>query len=176
MSNPWTALADYSFTTYFGTKLHGAEITWYNNPDSTTASEADELKMEILMNMYSRQYVWWDATNSDDAAWFTGQTDTDGLTSPATITAAATAIADVGDSDIIFHMQVTNPVSTATPTYDGVYAAMTHVVTFDGATNPTFAMAWHANIVDDLTPAADGDMDLTLDTTADAGCTDEVWT
>ena len=89
------------------------------------------------------------------------------------MTAAATDIADVGDSDIIFQMQVTNPVTNATPTFDGVYAAMTHVLTFDGSTNPTIAMSWLTNIVDDLVPAADGDMDQTLDT--DAVCTDDVW-
>ena len=43
-----------SFTTYFGTNLHGAQITWYNNPDSGTASEVEELKMHIIYNMYSR--------------------------------------------------------------------------------------------------------------------------
>ena len=67
-----------SFTSYFGTNLHGAEITWYNNPASGTASDVDELKMKIVYNMYSRQYVWYDSTDSDDAEWFIGQSDTNG--------------------------------------------------------------------------------------------------
>lgn len=74
MTNPWSGLEEaYSFTSYFGTKLHGAEITWYNNPDATvTATDASELKMSILMNMYSRQYIWWDSTDATDNVWFEG--------------------------------------------------------------------------------------------------------
>lgn len=49
MTDPWATVLDYSFTTYFGTALHGASITWYNNPAGTgnTATDASELKLEF---------------------------------------------------------------------------------------------------------------------------------
>ena len=176
MSNPWTSLAAYSFTSYFGTDLHGAQITWYNNPASDTASDADDLKMAITYNLQSRQYIWYASDNSNDATWFVGQHDYKDLTSGDPISTGVTDFAGLDNSDIIFHMQITNPVSSATVTYDGFYTAATHEITFDGSTNPTIGMSYHTGLLVDLTPAADGDMDVTLDTATDAGCDNTLWT
>ena len=51
-----------NFTTYFGTKLLGAEVTRYNNP-SGTGTDLSEFKFKMIQNLYSRMYTWWDDTN-----------------------------------------------------------------------------------------------------------------
>lgn len=73
MTDTWKDLP--KFTTYFGTALHGAEITWYNNPNASGDKITDKtnLKIEIVQNLHSFLYTWWDKTNTDDKAWFAGQ-------------------------------------------------------------------------------------------------------
>lgn len=47
MTTTWSELPH--FTSYFGTALHGAEITWYNNPvaTGTKIQDKNELKIEF---------------------------------------------------------------------------------------------------------------------------------
>ena len=56
-ASTWGTLPN--FTTYFGTKLLGAEVTWYNNPSGPTTDKTD-FKFKMVQNLYSRMYTWWD--------------------------------------------------------------------------------------------------------------------
>ena len=60
-ASDWGTLPN--FTTYFGTKLIGAEVTWYNNPNGT-GTDLSEFKFKMIQNLYARMYTWWDETNS----------------------------------------------------------------------------------------------------------------
>ena len=56
------------FTTYFGTQLYGAEITWYNNPEASgdKIDDKNELKIKFVQNLHAFVYTWWEAANTDD--------------------------------------------------------------------------------------------------------------
>ena len=76
MTDTWTAKALPNFKSYFGTALHGATITWYNNP---AASGADidwknYMYVEFEQNLYSYAYSWYDSAQADDKLWFKGDT------------------------------------------------------------------------------------------------------
>ena len=129
-TNPYTSPTN-SFTTYFGTKLHGAEITWYNDPEGT-GTDKSELKIEFKQFLMSTLYALWDEDNTYDTNWFKGQWDMPALTCASGTLAAGDCVLDrtantvaglnVANEDYIFHMQIANPVSSATPSYDGFYA------------------------------------------------------
>ena len=72
----------------------------------------------------------------------------------------------MANSDIIFHIQFANPVSTDTPSYDGFYGVARHSITHSAAdTTPTLTLSWDTNHVGtttlDLNPQSD--YDLTTD-------------
>ncbi len=68
----WSDLPN--FTTIFGSKLHGAEVTWYNNPSASGTKLADKTNLHIkfTQNLYSLMYTWYDPDNVSDAKWFKG--------------------------------------------------------------------------------------------------------
>lgn len=47
MTDTWAALP--KFSTYFGSALHGATITWYNNPTASgdKINDKNELKVQF---------------------------------------------------------------------------------------------------------------------------------
>ncbi len=65
MSN-WSTLPN--FTTIFGSTLHGAEITWYNNPSASGTNLADKTNLHIkfTQNLQSLLYTWYDPDNVSD--------------------------------------------------------------------------------------------------------------
>ena len=116
-----------NFTTYFGTKLLGAEVTWYNNP-SGTSTDLSEFKFKMIQNLYSRMYTWWDDTNKaadsyaiDDFKYYRGHFDVRSTSTP--LTATTQTPGNYAPADIVFWMQFKNPstVSTAVPKYDGFW-------------------------------------------------------
>ena len=72
MTTDWTQLP--SFTSYFGTALHGATFKWYNNPTAsgTLIQDKNELKIEFEQNLHSFIYTWYNSANVNDAKWFKG--------------------------------------------------------------------------------------------------------
>ena len=165
-----------SFTTIFGTILHGSEITWYNKPTidvdaGDLQEDQDELKIKWVQNMYALAYTFSDSSDTADAAWFTGDQDLTGLTSfTETDTSAA------GPTDVIFHMQFTNPVTGATPSLDAYYAAARYTID-NTATPMTGTMAWEAGVALELVPQADSDYDIaTLDSATCTSKTEDLWT
>ena len=91
MSAPaWASDDTYkSFTSIFGTALHGSEITWYNKPEGTEVGEATEMKMKWVQNMHSILYTWYDSNDADDPNWFVGDKDLNGETFPFNTAAVA---------------------------------------------------------------------------------------
>ena len=170
------------FTTYFGTKLHGAEVTWANNPTGT-GTDKTELKIIYKQILTSRLYIWYSSKMTEDARYFKGTWDmnTAGTVSQSgtgTVVASGNdySIAqvagklpqDAAPSDLVFHMQFKNPVTTSLPAYDGFYALATTTVTFDitkaditvDADRPVIDIDWDTGI-QDLIP--NGDYDFTTD-------------
>ena len=128
------------FTSYFGTKLHGAEITWANNPNGTGVDK-DELKIIYKQILTSRLYTWYSSAMTADKIRGTWDMNTALPVQSGSGTVKATAGATLADpstysidqvsakvpqdaapSDIVFHMQLKNPVSNDLPAYDGFYA------------------------------------------------------
>ena len=128
------------FTSYFGTKLHGAEITWANNPNGTGVDK-DELKIIYKQILTSRLYTWYSSAMTADKFRGTWDMNTALPVQSGSGTVKATAGATLADpstysidqvsakvpqdaapSDIVFHMQLKNPVSNDLPAYDGFYA------------------------------------------------------
>jgi len=156
MSN-WSTLPN--FTTYFGTVLHGAEVTWYNNPvaSGTTIADKDYLHIKFTQNLHAFAYTWWDSANTLDAAWFVGNFKVEagqGTTINALDALGATVLTEytnavvsaapnVGVQDIVFAMQFTNPIASATPVRDGFRVGATPRLTYTrpaaaaDAVNPT---------------------------------------
>lgn len=131
------------FTSYFGTKLHGAEITWANNPNGAGDSGVDpggklvdknELKIIYKQILTSRLYTWYSSAMTDDKFRGTWDMNTalpvefgSGIVVVATNKYSITQVSgkvpqDAAPSDIVFHMQLKNPVSNELPAYDGFYA------------------------------------------------------
>ena len=75
------------FTTYFGTKLHGAEVTWANNPNGAGvagtggvlagASLLDKTELKIIYKqiLTSRLYIWYSSKMTEDVRYFKGTWD-----------------------------------------------------------------------------------------------------
>ena len=84
-------------------------------------------------------------------------------------------------TDLIWHMQFTNPVAGAVPAYDGFYATSGAAVTWDGTGTaaPTLIKFSERSNIIDLIP--ESDYDQTLDTAAVAtdsvslGCEAAAW-
>ena len=105
-TSDWPTLPN--FTTYFGTKLLGAEVTWYNNPNGSS-TDLSELKFKMIQNLHSRMYTWWDYTNratntyaTNDFKFYRGHFALDLDGSP--LTAATQTPADYAPADIVFWM------------------------------------------------------------------------
>jgi hypothetical protein len=180
------------FTTYFGTKLHGAEVTWANNPTGT-GTDKTELKIIYKQILTSRLYIWYSSKMTEDVRYFKGTWDmnTAGTVSQSgtgTVLAAANTVDNTKNdytiaqdatktpqgaapSDLVFHMQFKNPVTTSLPAYDGFYALATTKVTFDitkdtpaeitgNSVRPAIDIDWDTSI-QDLIP--NGDYDFTTD-------------
>ena len=183
----WAALPN--FTTYFGTKLNGSEVTWYNDP-SGTSTDKSELKIQWVQNLQSRLYVWYDSSITADSNFFTGTFDI--RDNPTTVTKTGTGatetytgvvdgasvpIGGASAADTVFHMQFTNPVSGASVPYDAFYALATTSVMYDTTTvtgsppvpgaPPTGSVDWlgGTNPVD-LAPTADYEVDGAIFDTA----------
>ena len=134
------------FTSYFGTKLHGAEITWANNPNGKGVEGVDgvkaggslvdknELKIIYKQILTSRLYTWYSSAMTEDR--FRGTWDMNTAipvqSGSGTVVVATNKYSidqvsakvpqDAAPSDIVFHMQLKNPVSNDLPAYDGFYA------------------------------------------------------
>ncbi len=174
----WSDLPN--FTTVFGSTLHGAEITWYNNPSASGAKLADKTNLHIkfTQNLQSLLYTWYDPDNVSDAKWFKGNfalkaavgttiagaNANEWINTPIAVDAdpaVALAAPLVGVQDIIFALQFDNPISTRTPTKDGVRTGVTPTLKFTpGAAEgsvvaPTASWATIPLSTFDLVPAAD---------------------
>lgn len=155
-----------SFTSYFGTSINGAEITWYNDPSGDAAStDKTELKIEWVQKLQSQLYIYWsnDPANSD-ADYFTGTwaINDAGVFTAATNDYTMTAVdltspVNHAKADIIWQMQFKNPVTTDAVQYDGFFAAAKSTVTWDSAATETPPSAikfeWRDATVSDLIPA-----------------------
>ena len=130
-----------NFTTYFGTKLIGAEVTWYNNPKGS-GTDLTEFKFKMIQNLYARMYTWWDETNRasanaaysesvNDFKFYRGHHDMETGGVSTAITATSQTPGNYAPSDIVFWMQFKNPstVSTAVPKYDGFWALAMSTIT-----------------------------------------------
>ena len=171
----WSTLPN--FTTYFGTVLHGAEVTWYNNPaaSGTAIDDKDFLHIKFTQNLHAFAYTWWDSANTLDAAWFVGnfKLEAGQGTTIAALDAGGVAIANtwtntlvtaapnVGVQDIVFAMQFTNPIAGATPARDGFRVGATPIIAFTPGTAAADAVSptavWSTTTLSllDLSPAAD---------------------
>ena len=171
----WSTLPN--FTTYFGTVLHGAEVTWYNNPaaSGTAIDDKDFLHIKFTQNLHAFAYTWWDSANTLDAAWFVGnfKLEAGQGTTIAALDAGGVAIANtwtntlvtaapnVGVQDIVFAMQFTNPIAGATPARDGFRVGATPIISFAPGTAAADAVSptavWSTTTLSllDLSPAAD---------------------
>ena len=188
-ASDWGTLPN--FTTYFGTKLIGAEVTWYNNPNGT-GTDLSEFKFKMIQNLYARMYTWWDETNStsatyaiNDFKYYRGHHDTGSTSTP--LTATTQTPGNYAPADIVFWMQFKNPstVSTAVPAYDGFWSLAVTEMTNAGTDvasggNPTITLGWvdtgsrTTGTMLDLTPASD--YDYTLDTaTCSSGTASSIW-
>ena len=174
MSAPlWADIANIkSFTTTFGTVLHGSQITWYNNPEATDAASTDitEMKFMWVQNLYTRIYTFYDSGGSDD--WYVGHFDVTGLSGAY---APGEAAADEL-SNIVFHIQFTNPVANDTPVLDGYRKMATFSMT-EASTRPiTATLGWSA-FTDgiELVPAEDYDY-ATLDSATCSSGNDDLYT
>ena len=85
-----------------------------------------------------------------------------------TIVQATEVPVDQAPSDIVFHLQFKNPVSSETPAYDGLYAVAVTSIAYDGTNAPTISLAWdqEGTVIADLAPT--GDYDTTLDATIES--------
>lgn len=124
----WSSINN--FTTIFGTALNGSEITWYNDSSADSGvADRDQLKIYWVQNLFSSLYTYYDSdtsSNAEDNNYFNGNWDITTQTGAFTFTDDVTGASDVPQSDyhtgsILFHMQIKNPVSTATPEYDGFW-------------------------------------------------------
>ena len=81
MSDTWLTLPN--FKSYFGTALHGATITWYNDPNASGSNIANKnyMHVEFEQNLYSYAHIWYDKTQADDLKWFKGDYAYDDATS-----------------------------------------------------------------------------------------------
>ena len=86
--------------------------------------------------MYSLLYTFSDSSDTDDTAWFTGDKDVNTATDfPETDTAAA------GATDVVFHIQFTNPVTNATPSLDAFYTAARYTISNGGVADTALSGA-----------------------------------
>lgn len=180
----WATLeASYSFTTIFGTALNGSEITWINNQGADAAStDRTQLKIRWVQNLFTSLYTFYDSTDATDALYFIGNYDYNGtgvgvdyIKADDNVTGGA--IQDpYNPSDTLYHMQIANPISSGTPTYDGFWTLMKtlyndsidvklksyHDLNTGGTSGAVTAPY-------DLVPASD--YDTTLDSSNSAACT-----
>ena len=162
-----------SFTSIFGTALHGSEITWYNNPVSEEAGEATELKMKWVQNMHALHYTWYDETNADDT-WFVGNKNLNGAVpfDPAAVDAAA-----IDGTDITHMIQFTNPVTTDTPTLDAYYVVSHYTVPDPGSGNNYVpSLAWASETAKELIPQSDYDIATEDSSNSECATPADVWT
>ena len=114
-----------TFTSYFGSKINGAEVQWWNSPDSATAADQDEMRFKITQNLHTRQFTYWSSGDADDAKIIYGDSNyyqSAADVSPWDLTARTTAytavtastLLDSGSVDIgytkednVFHLQIT---------------------------------------------------------------------
>lgn len=179
MADTWAALPH--FTTYFGTALHGAEITWYNDPSASGANIANKnnLKVEIVQNLHSFLYTWWDKTNTDDLAWFAGQyafevvdpilnksNGSGGFLTNIWIGKEASADATqdrAAPTDLVFGLWFDNPVASALPKKDGVYTTAKYEVDYTAGSNvtPVGKVLWNPDVFWDIKNADNTSYDIT---------------
>jgi hypothetical protein len=180
----WETLEkNYSFTTIFGTALNGSEITWINNQGADAAStERTELKIRWVQNLFTSLYTFYDSTETTDALYFVGNYDYNGTGAGVDYIKAddnvtgGTVQDPYNPSDTLYHMQIANPISSGTPTYDGFWTLMktkyndsvsTKLVSYhDDNSGGTAGAAGSPN---DLVPASD--YDLGLDSAQTSDCT-----
>lgn len=162
----WSSLD--SFTTIFGTKINGSEITWYNDATST-AEAGTELKFHWKQNLFSAMYTWYDSADLEDAQFFLGHYDYNALTGATAYVAdddtSATIIPSYFTGDILFYMQIANPVTSATPAYDGFWHLAKTSIDMDAALKPLTTIHDHITTSPalepvDLVPASDGGLEL----------------
>ena len=114
-----------TFTSYFGSKINGAEVQWWNSPDSETAADAAEMRFKITQNLHTRQFTYWSSNDTDDAKIIYGDSnyyqsaadvspwDLAARTTAYTAVTASTLLdwssADIGytKEDNVFHLQIT---------------------------------------------------------------------
>ena len=131
MSGPpaaYTAVA-YSFTTIFGTVLNGSEITWYNDPTKDdTNDHRTKLRFYWVQNLFSSLYTFYDgnlaAATDDDPKYYIGKInyrDINDGTAPTADETSGTPQTNYYTGSTLFHMQIANPVSSSTPSYDGFW-------------------------------------------------------
>ena len=114
-----------TFTSYFGSKINGAEVQWWNSPDSETAADAAEMRFKITQNLHTRQFTYWSSGDTDDAKIIYGDSnyyqsaadvspwDLAARTTAYTAVTASTLLdwssADIGytKEDNVFHLQIT---------------------------------------------------------------------
>ena len=54
-----------SFTSYWGSQIHGIEIKWTHDPAAVT--DVQSLAIEYTCNYYWRMPLWYDSAQADDA-------------------------------------------------------------------------------------------------------------
>ena len=114
-----------TFTSYFGSKINGAEVQWWNSPDSETAADAAEMRFKITQNLHTRQFTYWSSGDADDAKIIYGDSNyyqsaadvdpwdlaarTTAYTAVTASTLLDSASADIGytKEDNVFHLQIT---------------------------------------------------------------------
>jgi hypothetical protein len=113
-----------SIVTYFGSSLHGAKITWYNDPTADAANAArTELKVDWEQYLYARLYTWYSTTGTDgtdDAKFFKGNMLYDDTATGLIADPSVTGTPAQADNDIIFQLQLKNPVTSSTIAYTGM--------------------------------------------------------
>ena len=180
MSDTWQDMP--KFSSYFGTALHGATITWYNDPAASgkLIDYKNYMHIEFEQNLFSYAYIWYDADDVKDVKWFKGNYAYKQVSPAVTLYEAVTgnptdfhavevATAPfITPSDLVFGLQFDNPVTGGTPAKDGVVVAMsTRIIT--GGTTMDGLIGYRTKSIYDLKPTEDYKVDGGYDS-GDATC------
>ena len=180
MTTTWSSLPH--FTHYFGTSLHGAALTFYNNPNASgnLITDKTQLKIEFEQNLHSFVYTWYDSSNVNDAKWFKGDfnmnaaslcTECSGTSTIVSTPANPSTYPGLSVNDLQMQIQFDNPITGGTPARDGVLVGMQYTVTKGNSSTPTTAkITYRTTVLEDLRPQADYGTDQdNAEATCDSG-------
>ena len=157
-----------SFTSYWGSSIHGVEIKWTHD-----VASPEYLNFEYTCNYYYKMPFWYDAgSNNPLDGPDVGLADAIGATLGTNMSAGGAVTYDnsaekTGNARLKYRLQffVQNPVTTTEyDGFDGIAYGTVKVGSGDGVTAPTVHFEWQGTTSDphnfDLKPSADFTIDV----------------